>query len=162
MKKLLVGCASVVLLTSCGSWVRLGDMNMISTRNVDVEKREYSLIKRDAEAVVKSEEQAMVQAIDKLCKEHQGEFIKNARVFVRDNGKKVRVVGDVWGDHVANVNITHKTQLQIGDACMFKKNGKGKLISGKIKGLSPTKVIVEDYNGKAFEVNYEDVTKTNE
>lgn len=162
MKKIIGLFIIGTLLSSCGSWVRLGDMNMISTRNVDVEKHTYELIKRDVEAVAKTDGQdAMVQAIDNLCKEHQGEFVKNVKVYVRNNGKKVRVVGDVWGDHSGNVNIIHKSQFQVGDSIFFKKNGKGKPISGKIKGLSPNKVIVEDIKGKIFEVNYDDVTGIN-
>ncbi len=163
MKKILILSIAGLLLTSCGSWVRLGDMNMISTRNVDVQIHKYELIKRDVEAVVKTNGQdAMVQAIDKLCKDYRGEFVKNVKVFVRDNGKKVKVQGDVWGEHINNVSITHKTQFQVGDAIFFKKDGKGKWISGQIKGLTSTKVIVEDSKGKIFESNYEDVTKTNQ
>lgn len=103
----------------------------------------------------------MVQAIDNACKEHQGEFIKNAKIYVRDNGKKVKVVGDIWGEVTTNANIIDKTEFKTGDSVLFKKGGKGKYIQGKIIGLTPNKVIVEDYNKKTFEVNYQDVTKSN-
>lgn len=83
-------------LSSC--YTRIGKMTMVSTRNVD-SKMDYVLISKDVKAVAKTKRNDPLEvAIDKAVKKFPtGEFMKNVAVEVSKNGKKIRVVGDVWG-----------------------------------------------------------------
>lgn len=98
-----------------------------------------------------------------MTKEHQGEFLRNAKIYVKSNGKKVKVVGDVWGIQKTNVNVsTHanaKIELNSGDKVVF--TNKGDIIDGKIIELSSVSVIVEyGKRDKKVELKYDEVTKT--
>ncbi len=164
MKNLNVLLASLLLasLFSCGSYVRIGDLTGISNRNLN-DNEKYVLLEREVEAVAKSENDALEQAVDNLTKEHEGEFLRNAKIYVKSNGKKVKVIGDVWGIQKTNVNITTnasaKIELKIGDNIVFKR--KGNIIDGKIIGLNPNSIIVEyGKRKKRVELKYDEVTKT--
>jgi len=149
-------------LTSCGSYVRIGDLTGISNRNID-NSEQYVLLERDIESVAKSEKDALEQAVDNMTKEHEGEFLRNAKIYVKSNGKKVKVVGDVWGIQKTNVNVitnaNAKIELQVGDKVVF--NRKGDIIDGRIIGLNSNSVIVEyGKRNKRVELKYDEVTKT--
>ncbi|GJQ08163.1 hypothetical protein [Capnocytophaga cynodegmi] len=164
MKKVMFIVASL-LLVGCKSWVRIGDLTAISNRNVDGSKT-YVLLSRDVEATASSNtNDALEQAVDNLTKKYEGEFIRNAKVYVRDDGKKVRVVGDVWGEQNMNVNVTTSAtanvELNIGDSVVFRKKKGGKLIDGKVIGFNSGKCVVEYNKGKKIELSYDEVTKTN-
>lgn len=152
--------AVALMLTSCATWQPMGRLNIVSSRNLDPSKS-FHLIERDVEAIMKNQDgNGMPQLLDKICTDYRGEFVSNAKVFVKSNGKKIKIVGDVWGDAVQNVNMTQKTHFDVGDAIYFKRESNGKWVAGTIKGLTPTKVIVANQNGKVFEVPYEYVSKT--
>ena len=95
-KNLLLCVIGLTLLTSCGSYVRIGDLTGISNRNID-NSQNYVLLERDVEAIANSEKDALEQAVDNMTKEFEGEFLRNAKIYVKSNGKKVKVIGDVWG-----------------------------------------------------------------
>ena len=164
MKKrslLLIGIV-LATLTSCGSYVRIGDLTGISNRNID-NSEQYVLLEREVEAIASSDNDALEQAVDNMTKEHQGEFLRNAKIFVKSNGKKVKVIGDVWGIQNTNVNVTTNAnaqiELNIGDKVVF--NRKGDIINGKIIGLNSDSVIVEyGKRNKRIELKYDEVTKT--
>lgn len=161
MKKIFIVSILGICFTSCSSWVRIGDLNGISNRNID-DSKSYSLISRDVEYSAKAESDALEQAIDGLTKEYNGEFLRNARIYVKSNGKKVKVVADVWGIQNTNAQVNtvvkENIQLKVGDLVSFKKNGS--LKEGKIIGLNSNKIIVEYglFNSK-IELNFDDVTK---
>lgn len=161
-KKLLIAGIALATLTACGSYVRIGDLNGISNRNLD-DSEEYVLIEREVEATAKSSSDALEQAVDNLTKLHQGEFLRNAKIYVKSNGKKIKVTADVWGIQNANVNITTianvKVELNVGDKVIFYK--KGKIVDGKIIGLNADSVIVEyGKRNKRMEMKYDDITKS--
>lgn len=162
IKNLLLVGALPVFLSSCGSWVRIGDLNAISNRNLD-DSKQYVLLNREVEAEADSDNDALEQAIDNLTKKYEGEFVRNAKVYVRDNGKKVKVTGDVWGIRNAQVNVSTSAnaniQLNIGDSVVFKK--KGKLTDGQILGINSNILIIQDLKGNKYELKYDEVTKTN-
>lgn len=152
-----------ISLTSCGSWVRIGDLTSISNRNLD-DSKQYILVKREVEAEANAGSDAMEQAVDNLTKQYEGEFLRNAKIYVKDNGKKVKVIADVWGIRNTNTNITTfaeaEIRLNIGDTISFKK-GK-KYTEGKIIGFSSNqKVLVEYGNNKKIELNPDEITKIN-
>jgi hypothetical protein len=73
-------------------------MTMISTRNVDTSKQ-YQLVQRNAMGKSSSRHNdAMQHAIDEAVRNTPGgEYMMNAIVYVKGNGRKVKVEGDVWG-----------------------------------------------------------------
>jgi hypothetical protein len=88
MKTILLSTLTLLIFTNCTH--RLGDLTMISTRNVD-SKTEYSELKRG----VKGKAKDLETAIDKAVKDVPGgEYMKNVIIYY--NGKII-IEGDVWG-----------------------------------------------------------------
>lgn len=93
---LLIG---VIVFASCSQYQRIGDLTIISNRNINTNEN-YVLIKRGVEAKAKMKnDDALENAIDNLADAYNGEYIMNAKIYVKDNGKKIKVVGDVWGSN---------------------------------------------------------------
>ncbi len=149
-------------MVSCGSWNRIGDLTMIGNRNVDDSKK-YVLISREVEGTASADNDAMEQAVDNITKKYDGEFLRNVKVYVKSNGKKVKVIGDVWGIQNTSINVTSeanaKISLNVGDAIVFKR--KSKFVEGKIIGVNANTLIIEYDNDKKVELKYDEVTKTN-
>ena len=162
MKNKILLFGLTLSLASCGSWNRIGDLTTIGNRNVDDSKK-YTLLTREVEAVAEADADAMEQAVDNLTKKYEGEFLRNVKVYVKSNGKKVKVVGDVWGTQNTLINVSTeanaKVILNVGDSVVFKR--KGKLTDGKIIGVNSNLVIVEYDCNKKVELKYDEVTKTN-
>jgi hypothetical protein len=162
MKNKILLFGLTLSLASCGSWNRIGDLTTIGNRNVDDSKK-YTLLTREVEAVAEADADAMEQAVDNLTKKYEGEFLRNVKVYVKSNGKKVKVVGDVWGTQNTLINVSTeanaKVILNVGDSVVFKR--KGKLTDGKIIGVNSNLVIVEYDGDKKVELKYDEVTKTN-
>ena len=162
MKNKILLFGLTLSLASCGSWNRIGDLTTIGNRNVDDSKK-YTLLTREVEAVAEADADAMEQAVDNLTKIYEGEFLRNVKVYVKSNGKKVKVVGDVWGTQNTLINVSTeanaKVILNVGDSVVFKR--KGKLTDGKIIGVNANLVIVEFDGDRKVELKYDEVTKTN-
>ena len=162
MKNKILLFGLTLSLASCGSWNRIGDLTTIGNRNVDDSKK-YTLLTREVEAVAEADADAMEQAIDNLTKKYEGEFLRNVKVYVKSNGKKVKVIGDVWGTQNTLINVSTeanaKITLNVGDSVVFKR--KGKLTDGKIIGVNSNLVIVEFDGDRKVELKYDEVTKTN-
>ncbi len=162
MKNKILLFGLTLSLASCGSWNRIGDLTTIGNRNVDDSKK-YTLLTREVEAVAEADADAMEQAVDNLTKKYEGEFLRNVKVYVKSNGKKVKVVGDVWGTQNTLINVSTeanaKGTLNVGDSVVFKR--KGKLTDGKIIGVNSNLVIVEFDGDRKVELKYDEVTKTN-
>lgn len=157
----IIGCITMSL-ASCSSYTRIGDLTGISNRNLD-DSQQYVMLEREVEAMATSENDALEQAVDNMTREHEGEFLRNVKIYVKNNGKKVKVIGDVWGIQKTAVNIntnaTATIELKIGDNVVF--NRRGTITEGKIIGLNATAVIVEyGKRNKKIELRYDDVTKT--
>ncbi len=162
MKNRIILLGLTLTLASCGSWNRIGDLTTIGNRNVDDSKK-YTLLTREVEAVAEADADAMEQAVDNLTKKYEGEFLRNVKVYVKSNGKKVKIIGDVWGTQNTLINVSTeanaKVILSVGDSVVFKR--KGKLTDGKIIGVNANLVIVEFDGDKKVELKYDEVTKTN-
>ena len=162
MKNKILLFGLTLSLASCGSWNRIGDLTTIGNRNVDDSKK-YTLLTREVEAVAEADADAMEQAVDNLTKKYEGEFLRNVKVYVKSNGKKVKIIGDVWGTQNTLINVTteanSKVTLNVGDSVVFKR--KGKLTDGKIIGVNSNLVIVEFDGDRKVELKYDEVTKTN-
>ena len=156
-----------VLLSLSSCYVRIGELTMISTRNVD-SKTDYKLIEKYVVGKARSNSGNALQiAIDNAVKSvPEGEFLRNVRISIKQNGRKVKVEGDVWGIPNVNKQVTKSVKKDIefktGDRITY-KNSFGKLVEGKIIGLNQNTAIVEFTNafGKKAktEVKYEELTK---
>lgn len=154
-----------LILTGCG-WTRIGELTMISTRNVD-SKADYKLIKKYAVGKAKSKDkQSLKVAIENCVKtEKDGEFLKNVKVYIKNNGRKVKVEGDIWGLPTVEKNVETKVnavvEFKVGDKVTFRNNGK--IVEGTILGVNQNTCVVEHKNmlGKVTksEIKYEELTK---
>src|SRR5690242_11262117 len=93
-KSLLASLGISLVLAGCGSWKRMGDLTMMSSRNVD-SKTTYHELSRYTSAPKKGAatlEEALDAAVAQVP---GGEFMRNVQVYSK--GRRVRVVGDVWG-----------------------------------------------------------------
>ena len=152
-------------MSSC--YVRLGELTMISTRNVD-SSADYKLIEKYVTAKAKSKKGSALQtAIDNALKSiPEGEFLQNVREYVKQNGRKVKVEGDVWGIPSVEKNVTKSVSKDIvfntGDRVTY-RNTLGKIVEGTILGLNQHTAIIEFVNvlGKEVkkEIPYEELTK---
>lgn len=77
-----------LLLSGCSQ--RIGNLTMVSTRNID-SKTDYVELKRHVKAKGRDMEIAIEKAVKK---DPNGEFLKNAVIY---QGFRIKVVGDVWG-----------------------------------------------------------------
>lgn len=162
MKIRIILLGLTLTLASCGSWNRIGDLTTIGNRNVDDSKK-YTLLTREVEAKAEANSDALEQAVDNLTQKHEGEFLRNVKIYVKSNGKKVKIIGDVWGTQYTEINVTteanSKIILNVGDSVVF--NRKGKLTEAKIIGINSKTVIIEYDGDKKKEMKYDELTKTN-
>ena len=96
MKKLILLVVPLVLFSSC--WHRIGTLTVASTRNFE-KSADYVLIKKAVTGKVKNKGVEVLQSCidDDVNSEKEGEFLENAVFSVKNNGKKIKVTGDVWG-----------------------------------------------------------------
>jgi hypothetical protein len=178
---------TVVLFSSCAK--RLGDLTMISTRNVD-SKTEYKELKRYVKGKGKDLEAAVEDAVKGVP---GGEFLKN--VTVSYSGK-IKISGDVWGvdgmltekekkqeerrteqDLLAEKKAEEKrlkeeqearelealkASFAIGDKVSWKHPITMKMLSGTIAGKDEDKAVVKtqsDSGEKLLKVSYDQLTK---
>ena len=100
-QKLLVICfMAIICLSSCLSFKQIGELNVISTRNVDNSK-EYTLMRNymggTKKELRKSRAKDLKEAVSNVVKQTPGgEFLANAKVYMV-KGKYFAVEGDVWG-----------------------------------------------------------------
>lgn len=109
MKKILVLSIGVALLSSCIQVKPIGDLTMISTRNID-RSMEYSLVKNyqglSKKQKRKSKSKDIEEAVNVTVKSTPGgEYLTNVKLYIVINPWRFREVfrqtyvveGDVWG-----------------------------------------------------------------
>lgn len=112
MKLLILTSLAIFTLNSC-AYNRIGDLNMLSNRNID-KSTNYVLIERNVEGVGKmKKDDALERAVDEATESVNGEYLMNVKVYVKDNGNKIKVVGDVWG--VKQNNSSFKNTIDVGE-----------------------------------------------
>ncbi len=105
MRKSVIILMLASLLASCSSYQRIGDLNLIANRNID-KSEDYVLLVRNVEGVARMKNQdALENAVDVLTEKYKGEYIMNAKIYVKDNGKKIKIEGDVWGTKEAKKEL---------------------------------------------------------
>ncbi|MDB4075291.1 MAG: hypothetical protein QNK78_07955 [Crocinitomicaceae bacterium] len=81
MKSILLLLSGIIILSSCG-YQRIGDLTMISNRNVDSGK-EYVVLQRNGQGVAKmKKDDALELAIDNATEKYKGEYLMNVKVYV--------------------------------------------------------------------------------
>lgn len=161
--KIKVLILSAVLLCGCSSskFVLVGDVNMISTRNVD-SKTDYELIKTGTDDSQNNFKKIKAATVDGsinnvVINSPGGEFLKNAKLYT--DGKNWAIIGDVWGvSKSANVE-----GFRIGDMVLIKSNSlltKEKFVKAEITGFKDRNTcIVRLEGGTMKEINYTELSK---
>ncbi|MBK6834244.1 MAG: hypothetical protein IPG89_08235 [Bacteroidetes bacterium] len=150
---LIITSALAGALTSCISTKQIGDLNMISTRNVET-KTDYVLIRNymggTKRELKRSKAKDLKDAVNNLVKQTPGgEFVKNAKVYLV-NGKYYAVEGDIWGI-AQNINFRG---FKVGDIVQYKGN------KYTITELKNDKVCtIKDDNEKIREASYDDLKR---
>ena len=168
MKKTLVLLFLFVSISAIAdSFKIVGQVNMISTRNIDSGVN-YELLKTGTDDSKKALKELRADnldgAIDNAVKNVAGgEFLKNVKIYF--DGKYFAVIGDVWGvREAANVE-----GFRIGDQVYFKNSlinktiSREKYIKAKITSFKDNKTcMVTTENGEIKEVAYKDLSKSGE
>ena len=110
MKNRIILLGLTLTLASCGSWNRIGDLTTIGNRNVDDSKK-YTLLTREVEAKAEADSDALEQAVDNLTQKYQGEFLRNVKVYVKSNGKKVKIIGHEEQSKILREELTYNWYL---------------------------------------------------
>lgn len=161
MKNLLFAFVLGLFLASCSSVKLVGDVNLISTRNVDSGKN-YQLLKTGADDSREAWRHTKAENIDKainaaVLSVPGGEYLQNCKIYT--DGKKWAVLGDVYGlAENANVN-----GYRVGDPVYIKNSilNKEKFTRATVKGFKDQKAcLVEFEGGEIKAVNYSDLSKT--
>lgn len=134
-------------LASCGSYARIGDLTVLANRNVG-STGDYELVERNVEATARMQnDDALERAVDEATNSVAGgEYLQNVQVYVKSNGKKVKVVGDVWGVPAATgtglsaAGDAGVGAFKVGDAVTFKLGGR--FVDAKIIGLNAGGAVV--------------------
>lgn len=152
MKKIILGL-SLISLTSCAN--RLGDLTMLSNRNVD-SKVDYVCLSRDVQVKVKTKKDDVLErAVDKATSSVEGgEYLMNVSIWVSPSGKKLKLKGDVYG--IKSIEVPKEntsTDWKIGDKVQYKTPIGRK--TGEIIDVSdPVEATVKLEDGKSEKVKY--------
>lgn len=96
MKKTLFYASVMIVLSSCVT--RLGDLNMVSNRNVGNDLSKYVLLKRDGHSSWCFKRNDRLEAsIDNFTEKYKGEYIQNAQILMGPFLGAIKVKGDIYG-----------------------------------------------------------------
>lgn len=161
MKKMIALFTLLLLLSGCFSVKQIGDLNMISTRNID-SKTEYVVVRNymggSKKELKKLKAPNLEQALDNVVRNTPGgEYVMNAKVFII-NGKYFAIEGDVWGkpgDH-------NFKGFKVGDIVQWKE--RTKIHRGTIVDLKDHIVatVKDDDSDVLTKVKYADMIKVNQ
>lgn len=153
--KLIFGIILTISMTSCISVKEVGDLTMISTRNVDA-KGDYVVLRNymggSKKELKRSKSKDLKEAVNNVVKQTPGgEFLKNVKVYIV-NGTYFAVEGDVWG-LAENANYRG---FKVGDKVQYKGD------RYTITELKNDKVCIikSEKTEKLVEASYVDLMKT--
>lgn len=102
----------------------IGDLNMISTRNLD-SKFNYKILSQYTKGEGKTIEQAVSAAVKKIP---GGEYMRNIQVYIK--GSTYIVEGDVWGiGNYKDVRLHLKPGMKVRASPKYSNSVIGKVIS---------------------------------
>ncbi len=161
--KLILFLVCVLLINSCTSVKQIGDINMISSRNVE-KTMDYVLLRsymggnhKEIKDSKKLEISSLENAINKVVKETPGgEFLKNVKIYLI-NGKYIAVEGDVWG--TAGVKENYRG-ISLNDHVLYKNSGN--IFKGSIVALKNDQICFFQEFGSpnTIQIGYDNITKT--
>jgi len=98
MKKLLLVLILPLTINVSCAYKRIGDFTMVSNRNVD-KSTNYVLLEREVTKKMKTNKKDFLElAVDDAVRGvNGGEYLMNVKLFISSNGKKLKLVADVWG-----------------------------------------------------------------
>jgi hypothetical protein len=159
MKKSTFFILSIALLTACTHVKQIGELNMISTRNVSPQlnyKAVATYVNSEKKALKRSRAKNIDDAINQTVKSVPGgEFMMNVKIYKTSRGC-FAVSGDVWG-----YEQTQYKGFAVGDVVIYDKmfnNKKAKIVALKSEN---TCYIEVEGKEKPIEVKYSDLTKAN-
>lgn len=124
----LIFLAVVFLLSSCETAKLVGDLNMVSTRNVDT-ATEYKILSQYTKGKGSTIEESIYAAVKAIP---GGEFMKNVQVFTI--GSKFQVEGDVWGTgEYKSVRLFLKPGMKVRASPKYSNSVFGTVISTDVK-----------------------------
>lgn len=165
MKKILLLSILCLLLTSCFGVKQIGDVNIISNRNVELTGGNYELIRTYAGSSSKKElkkefKRVKAKNIDQalshvLRNTPGGEFVSNAKIYLL-NGTYYVIQGDIWG--VKGANIDHKG-FSVGDKVQYNRAMKRR--TGVIVDLKDSEhaTVKEDETDGYYPIKYDRLLK---
>jgi len=153
---------TMMCLSGCYTVKQIGDVNMISERNID-SKFDYQRITTysggSKKQLKKSRAENLQQAVAQTVKQVPGgEFIMNAKAYIikRRFSTYFAVEGDVWGHPIESGDYQG---YKLGDRVMFSDAGIKRY--GKIVAIKDAeKCIVEDDNGRKHTVRYDKLMRS--
>jgi hypothetical protein len=122
---------------------------MVSTRNID-SSADYRLVARYQTAKVRAKEDSLQAVIDKVVRQTPGgEYVTNAKIYIKGNGRRVKVEADVWGFPPREAgttvdvrqSVSADVQLEIGDWVSW-QSGRKEMQRGRIIGLNNDGAVV--------------------
>ena len=154
--------AMLMMFNSCYTVKQIGDVNMISERNID-SKFDYQRITTysggSKRQLRKSRAENLQQAVAQTVKQVPGgEFIMNAKAYIIKHrfSTYFAVEGDVWGHPVTTGDYQG---YKLGDRVMFSDAGIKRY--GKIVAIKDSeKCIVEDDHGRKHTVRYDKLMRS--
>lgn len=160
MKKLILALITVVSLLSCNSVKEIGDLNMVSTRNVDSQTN-YVLLSTyqgsDKKILKKSRFKSLEAAIDHVVSSVPGgEIMKNVKVYLISS-EYLAVSGDVWGN---KIEVDAFQGFEKNQKVLYKK-GKKDFVDAEIISFTNSKKCIIRYkqlnvlSGKTKEIEKE-------
>lgn len=144
------------LTTSCTSIKQVGNANIVSTRNVNLNEY-YELLSTYAggnkDELKKTKASSVEAAIDQTVRSVPGgEFLMNAKIYLV-RGQYFAVEGDVWG---VKDRVTYRG-FKVCDNIIWRKGRSYK--TGSIVALKDNNsCIIKDNNGKLRRVYYSDIS----
>ncbi len=145
------------MMSSCMTFKQIGNLTMMSNRNIDSKMEDYVLVRSymgDAKKELrKSRALTIEDAMDQTVRNTPGgEFLKNVKVYVVNNSY-VAVAGDVWGHAGVKADVRG---FQVGDEIQYM--GAKYTITDLKDGV---KCVVKSANGKLIKIKYVKMLKAN-
>ena len=158
-KKFILMSLVAIIFYSCATITQIGDLNMISKRNIDSDFN-YELISTYAggskKELKKSKATNIEEAVDQTVRKVAGgEFVMNAKIYKIEKrfNTYFAVEGDIWGKKEKMFR-----EFKINDIVIWKTiNGfsKGKIISFK----DDTSCLIETEKGDIIEKKFSQISK---
>jgi hypothetical protein len=156
MKSFVVNLMVALSLSACTRVVQVGQINLISNRNID-KSENYELLNTyqgsDRKFIKKSRATSIQQAVDNTVRTVPGgEYLMNVKIY-QINRRYFAVEGDVYGNK-KNANMRG---FQVGDSVLYVLNKK--VFPGAIiKIINTASCIVHFNTGKVLEKKFDELT----